>query len=232
VKAAAYARVSTGRQDLEVQLEEIRQFAARKGWTLVATYADVASGSREDRVDFRRLLADAAKGKLEVVIVQRFDRAARSVKQLVETLEHLRRCRASFVSLKEDVDTSTPAGELIFHVMAAIGQFERALIGDRIRSGLERAKALGKMVGRPRVQISGAQVLALRAQGLSYRDIARRLQISPALAHRLAQAISTMDSTGRSETSLTRFETGPEPSVSPEAVEGAPVLPSGNLRNP
>ena len=125
---------------------------------------------------------------MEVVIVQRFDRAARSVKQLVETLEHLRRCRASFVSLKEDVDTSTPAGELIFHVMAAIGQFERALIGDRIRSGLERAKALGKMVGRPRVRISGAQVLALRAQGLSYRGIARRLHISPALAHRLAQA--------------------------------------------
>jgi DNA invertase Pin-like site-specific DNA recombinase len=232
VKTAAYARVSTGRQDLEVQLEEIRQFAARKGWTLVATYADVASGSREDRIDFRRLLADAAKGKLEVVIVQRFDRAARSVKQLVETLEHLRRCRASFVSLKEDVDTSTPAGELTFHVMAAIGQFERALIGDRIRSGLERAKALGKMVGRPRVQVSGAQVLALRVQGLSYRDIGRRLQISPALAHRLAQAIPTMDSTRRSETSPARFETGPEPSVSAEAVKSDPVLTSGNLRNP
>ena len=231
MKAAAYARVSTGKQDLEVQLEEIRQFAARKGWTLVATYADVASGAREDRIDFRRLLADAAKGKLEVVIVQRFDRAARSVKQLVETLEHLRRCRASFVSLKEDVDTSTPAGELIFHVMAAIGQFERALIGDRIRSGLERAKALGKVVGRPRVRISGDQVLALRAQGLSYRGIARRLRISPALAHRLAHAMPKMDSTGRSETSPTRFETGPESSISRDALEDDPILPSGIRRN-
>ena len=231
MKAAAYARASTGKQDLEVQLEEIRQFAARKGWTLVATYADVASGAREDRIDFRRLLADAAKGKLEVVIVQRFDRAARSVKQLVETLEHLRRCRASFVSLKEDVDTSTPAGELIFHVMAAIGQFERALIGDRIRSGLERAKALGKVVGRPRVRISGDQVLALRAQGLSYRGIARRLRISPALAHRLAHAMPKMDSTGRSETSPTRFETGPESSISRDALEDDPILPSGIRRN-
>ncbi len=231
MKAAAYARASTGRQDLEVQLEEIRQFAARKGWTLVATYADVASGAREDRIDFRRLLADAAKGKLEVVIVQRFDRAARSVKQLVETLEHLRRCRTSFVSLKEDVDTSTPAGELIFHVMAAIGQFERALIGDRIRSGLERAKALGKVVGRPRVRISGDQVLALRAQGLSYRGIARRLRISPALAHRLAHAMPKMDSTGRSETSPTRFETGPESSISRDALEDDPILPSGIRRN-
>jgi DNA invertase Pin-like site-specific DNA recombinase len=145
VRAAAYARVSTGKQDLEVQLEEIRQFAARKGWTLVATYSDVASGAREDRIDFRRLFADAARGKLEVVIVQRFDRAARSVKQLVETLEHL--------------------------------------------------------------------------------------HISPALAHRLAQDAPTVDSTGRSETSPSRFETDPEPSVSPKAVEANPILPSGNRRN-
>src|SRR6266852_1669297 len=115
MKAAAYARVSTGRQDLDVQLEEIRQYATRKGWTLVATYSDVASGAREDRADFRRLLADTARGKFDGVIVQRFDRAASSVKQLVETLDHLRRCRVAFVSIKEDVDTSTPAGELIFH---------------------------------------------------------------------------------------------------------------------
>ena len=186
MKAAAYARISTGKQDLDVQLEEIRQFAALKGWTLLATYSDVASGAREDRTDFRRLLADAAKGRFGVVIVQRFDRAARSVKQLVETLQHLRRCRVAFVSIKEDVDTSTPAGELIFHVMAAIGQFERALIGDRIRSGLERARSLGKALGRPRAQVSREQVLALRAQGLSYRAAARLLHISPALAHRLA----------------------------------------------
>ncbi len=115
MKAAVYARVSTGKQDLDLQLEEVRQYATRKGWTLVATYSDVASGAREDRTDFRRLVADATRGKFEGVIVQRFDRAARSVKQLVETLDHLRRCRVAFVSIKEDVDTSTPAGELIFH---------------------------------------------------------------------------------------------------------------------
>src|SRR6266852_3542260 len=189
MKAAVYARVSTGKQDLDLHLEEVRQYATRKGWTLVATYSDVASGAREDRADFRRLLADAARRKFEAVIVQRFDRAARSVKQLVATLDHLRRCRVAFVSIKEDVDTSTPAGELIFHVMAAIGQFERALIGDRIRSGLGRARALGKAVGRPRKRVSREQVLALRAQALSYRAVARHLHISPALAHRLAQDI-------------------------------------------
>jgi DNA invertase Pin-like site-specific DNA recombinase len=148
---------------LEIQLSEIREHAVRRGWELVATYSDIASGAREDRASFRRFLADATKRKFDVIVVQRFDGAARSVKQLVESLDHLRRCRVAFVSIKEDIDTSTPAGELIFHVMAAIGQFERALIGDRIRSGLERARALGKPLGRPRTQVCGDQVLALRS---------------------------------------------------------------------
>src|SRR5713226_10522319 len=182
-RAAAYLRVSTDKQDLGVQLDEIREYLARRGWELWATYSDVASGAREDHPDFRRLLADAAKRKLDVVVVQRFDRAARSVKQLIETLEYLRRCRVHFVSIKEDVDTSTPAGELIFHVMAAVGQFERALIGDRIRSGLQRARALGRRIGRPRKGVSREQVRALRRTGVSYRDIGRRLNISTALAH-------------------------------------------------
>ncbi len=200
-RAAAYLRVSTDRQDLEAQLPEIREHAVRRGWELVATYSDIASGAREDRASFRQLLLDAAKRKFDVIVVQRFDRAARSVKQLVECLEHLRRCRVAFVSIKEDIDTSTPAGELIFHVMAAIGQFERALIGDRIRSGLARARALGKPLGRPRTQVCGDQVLALRGQGLSYRAVARHLHISPALAHRLTRDMSPVGSGMRSEIS-------------------------------
>ena len=104
-----------------------------------------------------------------------------------DTLEHLRHCRVAFVSIKEDVDTSTPAGELIFHVMAAIGQFERALIADRIRSGLRRPTALGKPLGRPRALVRPEQILALRAEGVSCRGIGRRLHISPALAQQVSQ---------------------------------------------
>ncbi len=232
MKAAVYARVSTGKQDLDLQLEEVRQYATRKGWTLVATYSDVASGAREDRTDFRRLVADATRGKFEGVIVQRFDRAARSVKQLVETLDHLRRCRVAFVSIKEDVDTSTPAGELIFHVMAAIGQFERALIGDRVRSGLERARVLGKAVGRPRTRVTRDQVLALRAQGLSYRAAARCLHISGALAHRLAQDTAMAGPPGRSETPPARLDTDPNPCASPEAFQGHRAPAPGRRSNP
>jgi DNA invertase Pin-like site-specific DNA recombinase len=232
MNVAAYARVSTGTQDLEVQFDEIRQFAERRGWTVVTTDADVASGAREDRVGLRRLLAAAARRKIDAIVVQRFDRAARSVKQLIETLEYLRRCRVHFVSIKEDVDTPTPAGELIFHVMAAIGQFERALIADRIRSGLQRAKALGKPLGRPRTSVSAEQVLALRTQGISYRAIGRRLHISPALAHRLAGALSSLGRPGRSKTSDGGLETAPGASPFEEASRPNPGrLAEGGRRN-
>ena len=219
MKAAAYARVGTGKQDLEIQLEEIRQFVARKGWTLVATYADVASGARHDRTQFRHLQADAANGRFDILVVQRFDRAARSVRQLIEALEHLRHCRVGFVSIKEEVDTSTPAGELIFHVMAAIGQFERALIGARSRSGLARARTLGKQVGRPRARVRPDQVRALRDKGLSYRAAARQLHISPALAHRLARDVAPNGPGRRSEIPQESLETEPLLLVS----ETAPV---------
>ncbi len=210
MNVAAYARVSTNKQDLKIQFEEIRHFADRRGWMVVTTDSDVASAARGDRVGFRRLLAAAARGKFDAIVVQRFDRAARSVKQLVETLEYLRCCRVHFVSIKEDVDTSTPAGELISHVMAAIGQLEGGLIADRIRSGLQRATALGKPLGRPRAAVSREQVLALRSKGLSYRAIGHQLHISPALAHRLARAMALEGRAGRSQTSYAHLETAPQ----------------------
>ena len=132
----------------------------------------------------------------------------------------------------ETIDTSTPAGELIFHVMAAIGQFERALIGDRIRSGHERARALGKAVGRPRTRVSSGLVLALRAGGLSYRAVARHLHISPALAHRLAPDLLQADPLGRSGTPPTSLEPGPDPGVCPEAAQGHRAPATAERRNP
>ena len=129
----------------------------------------------------------------------------------------------AFVSIKEDVDTSTPAGELIFHVMVAIGQFERALIADRIRAGLRRARALGTRVGRPPALVTPDQVLALRGTGLGYREIGRRLHISSALAHRRAREASPEDRPGRSETSHAGFETGTGVVVRHEASHGTPA---------
>ena len=222
MKAAAYARSITDTHAVERQMEEIRRFIARRGWTLVATYSDLTSGTRNNRAGFRQLLAAAARGDFDAVIVQGLDRAAHSSKQLVDTLERLRRCRVAFVSLEEDIDTSTPAGEVVFRVMAAIGRFERTLAGDRIRSGLQRARARGRRVGRPRAPVAPDQVRALRAAGLSYRAIGRQLHVSPALAHRLAREVSPEDRPGRSETSHEGLETGTRLVVHHESSQGMP----------
>lgn len=213
MNVAAYARVSTETRTLK--------FSSRRSDSIWLNedgpswpHTPMWHRAKENRPAFRRLLADAARRRFEAVIVQRFDRAARSVKQLVATLDHLRRCRVAFVSIKEDVDTSTPAGELILHVMAAIGQFERALIGDRIRSGLQRARALGRRIGRPSKGGSREQVRALRQTGLSYRAIGRCLKISTALAHRMARNASSEGDEARLETSHAGFETASGPSLS------------------
>jgi DNA invertase Pin-like site-specific DNA recombinase len=131
-----------------------------------------------------------ARRKFDAVIVERVDRAARSVTQLVEPREHLRRGRVAFVSITEDVETSTPAGEFIVLIMATIGQVERARIADRIRSGFHRANVLGKSLGRPRAHIQRAQVRRLRAHGLSDRGIGHRLGVSAALVHRVVRESS------------------------------------------
>jgi DNA invertase Pin-like site-specific DNA recombinase len=117
-------------------------------------------------------------------------------------------------------------------VMAAIGRFAQALIGDRIRSGLERTRVFGKAVGRPRTRVTRDQVFALRSQGLSYRAAARRLHISPALAHRLAQEATTAGPSGRSETPPAHLETTPNPHACPAAFQGHHAPATGKRSNP
>jgi DNA invertase Pin-like site-specific DNA recombinase len=187
MNAAAYIYASLERKDLDTQLGEIRRYAAVRGWEVVATYADATSGARDGRTDFRRLLADAASGKFDAVIIPAFDHLARSVRQLAETLEQLRRCGVALVSVTDRIDTTGPGGEQIFDVMTAIRRFERALTGERIRTGLRKARAAGTRVGRPRALVDREQVLALRAAGFSYPAIGRRLGVSTALVHHLAQ---------------------------------------------
>jgi DNA invertase Pin-like site-specific DNA recombinase len=170
---------------------------------VVSTYTDVTSGARDGRPEFRRLLADAPEGKFDVVIVQRLTHLARSLKQLIATLEHLHRAGVGVVSLMEDVDTTIPEGDLVFRGIIATGRFERALTGDRIRTGLERARALGAHLGRPAAPVAPDQVRAFRASGLTFREIGRRLGISPALAHRLTQEPPPEARPGRSENSET-----------------------------
>ena len=121
------------------------------------------------------------------MVVYRYDRFARSLRQLVDALEEFRALRIEFVSLHEGVDTSTPNGRLIFGIFASIAEFERELIRERVRSGLAAARARGKRIGRPRKNVDGAQIARLRSQGASWRTIAGLLEVSVGTAYNAAQ---------------------------------------------
>jgi DNA invertase Pin-like site-specific DNA recombinase len=185
-RAALYARVSTHNgQNPEMQLAELRAYCQRRGWLTAGEYIDVGiSGSRERRPELDRLLADCRRRSADAVVVYRYDRFARSLRQLVNALEEFRSLGIEFVSLHEGVDTSTPNGRLVFGIFASIAEFERELIRDRVRSGLANARAKGQRLGRPRVSVDAKEIARLREQGRSWACIAEHLGIGKGTAQR------------------------------------------------
>jgi DNA invertase Pin-like site-specific DNA recombinase len=192
IRAALYARVSTTNgQNPEMQLEELRQYCGRRGWQIGGEYVDHGiSGSREQRPELDRLLAACRKRQADAVVVYRYDRFARSLRQLVNALEEFRSLGIDFVSLHEGVDTSTPNGRLVFGIFATIAEFERELIRDRVRSGLANAKAKGKRLGRPRVIVNPQQIASLRAQGRSWAEIAAEAGVGQGTVRRAVQNLA------------------------------------------
>ncbi len=174
---ALYARVSTLDQHCEVQLADLRRYASQRFGSSYE-YIDVGvSGTQRRRPQLDVLIKDAHKRLFEVVMVWKFDRFARSLKHLIDSLEEFRALGIDFISYTEGVDTTTPSGQLLFHVVGAVAQFERDLIAERVRAGLAHARALGKHIGRPRAEVDFAQVANLRNQNLSLRNIAKSLGI-------------------------------------------------------
>jgi DNA invertase Pin-like site-specific DNA recombinase len=145
----------------------------------VQVYADRASGAKERRPGLDALMADARRGRFDAVVVFRFDRLARSVRQLVLAFEEFRALGIDFVSCQEALDTSTPMGKAMFTIIAAMAELERSIIRERVVAGLEYARQhgtkSGRAVGRPRAIFRRDEVAALRKQGFSLREIARKL---------------------------------------------------------
>jgi DNA invertase Pin-like site-specific DNA recombinase len=133
------------------------------------------SGAREKRPSLDRLLADCRRRAVDAVIVYRYDRFARSLRQLVNALEEFRSLGIDFISLHEGVDTSTPNGRLVFGIFASIAEFERELIRDRVKSGIAAARASGNRLGRPRKVINSDHIEQMRSRGVSWRTISRKL---------------------------------------------------------
>jgi len=185
-RAAIYARVSTcNGQDPGMQTRELEEYCQRRGWEVTDCYVDNGiSGSRESRPELDRLMADARQRKLEVVLVWKLDRFGRSLKHLVNALAEFEALGITFASLKDNLDLSTPSGRLMFQIIAAMAEFERSLIQERVRAGLRNARAKGRRLGRPRVAVDPQEIACLRALGYSWGMICKEMGIGKGTAQR------------------------------------------------
>jgi DNA invertase Pin-like site-specific DNA recombinase len=190
-KAALYARVSSADQHPEVQEEELRRYIKSRGWALYKVYVDRGvSGTREKRPALDVLLGDCQRRRVDVVVVWKFDRFARSLRQLVNALELFRKLGIAFVSCTEAIDTSLPHGEMIFQIIGAIAQWERSLIAERVKAGLQHARSQGKRLGRPALRVLNPQeISALRKERARaktpFRTLASKYGISVFAAYKL-----------------------------------------------
>ncbi|HUI83012.1 MAG TPA: recombinase family protein [Candidatus Binatia bacterium] len=169
-----------------MQLSELREYAARRGWTISGEYIDQGvSGSKESRPELNRLTIDAHRRAFDAVLVWKIDRYGRSLKHLVNALADLNAYGVAFMSLRDNLDLSTPSGRLMFQIIGAMAEFERALIQERVKAGLRNARAKGRNLGRPRRIVDSSKVAALRAGGASWRAILRQTGVGVATLYRL-----------------------------------------------
>jgi DNA invertase Pin-like site-specific DNA recombinase len=187
MRVAIYARVSTTNgQSPEMQLLDLREYASRRGWDVFAEYVDNGvSGAKESRPELNRLMADAHRRHFDIVLCWKIDRFGRSLKHLVNALADLDSYSIAFVSLRDNLDLSTPSGRLMFQIIGAMSEFERSLIQERVRAGLRNAKFRGKVLGRPPLTLDRDRIARLRASGASIREISAQLEISTATVHKM-----------------------------------------------
>lgn len=195
-RAALYVRVSSGDQNTGAQERALREYVQRRGWKVQQIYRDQGiSGASSNRPALNELMRACRRGSIDVLVVWKFDRFARSLKQLMSGLEMCRALGIDFVSVTESIDTSLPSGELVFQMIGAVAQFERSLIGERVKSGLANARAKGKTLGRPPLRkLSCAAARQLRKERVQrdvpFRVLAKKFGVSVWTAHRLCRGRS------------------------------------------
>lgn len=189
IRVAIYARVSTADkgQNPEVQLMPLREYCQARGWSIVDEYVDIGiSGAKDKRPQLDRLMNDARKRKVDCIAVHRLDRWGRSLKHLILSLTELQDVGVSFVSYSENIDLSSPAGKMLFHVIGAMAEFERELIRERVKAGIQTAKAKGKKLGRkPVPPVVTDQIKEMREAGQSIRAIAKKTKLSIGGVHKI-----------------------------------------------
>src|SRR6266571_287266 len=185
-RAGLYARVSTNdQQTLPMQSRAMREYAARRGWTIALQVREVGSGAARRKAR-EKLLEAARRREIDVVLVWRLDRWGRSVTDLLATLQELEHLGVGFVSLTEALDLTTPAGRAMAGLLAVFAEFEREILRERVRAGLAQARQNGKQLGRPLTAARKAdQVRKLYRAGVSKAEIARRLEIGRTSVRRI-----------------------------------------------
>lgn len=177
-RVAVYARVSTLDQNPDLQFRELREYARRRDWQITEFVDHGITGAEARRPRLAAMQEALFRHEFDAVLVWKFDRLFRSVEHIVKFFAEVQRLKVDFVSITEQIDTNTPQGRLVFHVLAAIAEFERELIRERVLAGLAAAKAAGKRLGRPKKKIDVARVLADRKLGRSLNQIAREYGVS------------------------------------------------------
>lgn len=196
MRVGLYARVSTldKGQDTEVQLRDLRSYAEARGWSVISEYVDKGqSGAKDRRPELDRLMKDARKRKIDLIVCWRLDRLGRSLKHLILTLDELQGLGVGFVSYNENLDLTTSTGRLMFQLLGAFAEFERNMIRERVIAGLNHAKAKGKKLGRPGVDLDTEKLIELRDQGLTMRAMADTLGVSLGLVHKTLSKCSSPD---------------------------------------
>jgi DNA invertase Pin-like site-specific DNA recombinase len=189
-RVAIYARVSTHEQSLDPQLHELRDLADRRGWCIAGEFTDLGiSGAKDRRPGLDSLIKETHRGRVDVVLVWKFDRFARSVRHLITALDDFRGRGIDFVSASDAVDTTTPGGRFMFQILGAVAELERELIRERTLAGLAAARKKGRRLGRRPTRMDEDLLLDLREQGCPVREIATRMGVSKSLVSKRLRAV-------------------------------------------
>ena len=193
-RAALYMRVSTVDQHPENQLNELRDFAALRGFKVAEEYTDHGiSGAKARRPALDRMLKDAHRRKFDVVVVWACDRLARSTKHFLQVLDELNEVGVQFLSQREAIDTDGPLGRAIIVIVSAVAELERSLIVERVRAGMRRAKLDGRRIGRAPLEIDHAALVRDRLAGMSLTHVAKRYGLSRASVVRFVHQARVRD---------------------------------------
>lgn len=191
-RAALYVRVSTDGQSVDNQLRELHAVANRLGWTIVAVFADEGvSGAkgRDQRPGFDRMLKSVARREFDLIAAWSVDRLGRSLQHLVGFLAEINGRQIDLYLHTQGLDTSTPAGRALFGMLGVFAEFERAILIDRVKAGIGRAKSQGKHCGRPRLNPAKAEsIRRLLVSGQSMAKVAKAVGVGVGTVHRIAQA--------------------------------------------